>query len=68
MLRVVDAVGGVGTVMALDAPFELWFGAARCGRVRSQRRHQREGERRGAVMRDATVARWEGVGGRRAPR
>ena len=53
MLRVADAVGGVGTVMALDAPFELWFGAARCGRVRSQRRHQREGERRGAVMWDA---------------
>ena len=29
MLQVVDVVGGVDTVTALDASFELWFGAAR---------------------------------------
>ena len=31
MLQVVDVVGGVGTVTALDAPFGLRLGAVRCG-------------------------------------
>ena len=42
MLQVVDVVGGVGTVTALDAPFGLGFSAVCCGCAGSPRRRQRE--------------------------
>ena len=72
MLQVVDVVGGVGTVTALDAPFGLRLDAARWEGIGSWRRRRREAKNaalriRGmadavAAMRVATAACWEGIG------